>query len=58
VQSVEQVADVVARVIEHPVAEVYTNPASAEMAKRYFEDVAAYEASAGNPWQAPPSAKA
>jgi short-subunit dehydrogenase len=58
VQSVEQVADVVARVIEHPVAEVYTNPASAEMAKRYFEDVAAYETSAGNPWQSPPSAKA
>ena len=56
VQSVEQVADVVASVIETPVAEVYTNPASADMARRYFADVGAYEASAGNPWQSPPPA--
>jgi short-subunit dehydrogenase len=54
VQTVEQVADVVAAVVEHPVAEVYTNPASAEMARRYFADVQAFEAQAGNPW-APPS---
>jgi short-subunit dehydrogenase len=57
VQTVEQVADVVAAVIEKPVAEVYTNPASAEMARRYFADVGAYEASAGNPWQSPPPSK-
>jgi len=28
---------------DHPVAEVYTNPASAELARRYFEDVARFE---------------
>jgi NADP-dependent 3-hydroxy acid dehydrogenase YdfG len=39
-QTAEEVADAIARVIEHPVAEVYTNPASAEMARKYFEDLA------------------
>ncbi len=54
VQTVEQVADVILSVIEHPVAEVYTNPASAEMAKRYIADVGAFEAQSGNPWAGPP----
>lgn len=49
VQTVEQVADVIADVIAHPVAEVYTNPASAEMARKYFADVGAFEAS-GATW--------
>ncbi|HEX4682150.1 MAG TPA: SDR family NAD(P)-dependent oxidoreductase [Gemmatimonadaceae bacterium] len=44
VQSVEQVADIIAGVIDKPVAEVYTNPASAGMAQSYFADVAAFEA--------------
>ena len=39
-QSAEEVADAIANVIEHPRAEVYTNPASPEMAKRYFEELA------------------
>jgi len=39
-QSAEEVADAIANVIEHPRAEVYTNPASADMAKRYFEELA------------------
>ena len=52
--TVEQVADVIADAIEHPVAEVYTNPASAEMARRYFADVGAYEAQSGNPWASAP----
>ena len=56
VQTVEAVADIFARVIEHPVAEVYTNPASAEMARRYFEDVDAFEKNAENPWLRPPTA--
>ena len=42
-QTADEVAAVIAQVIEHPVAEVYTNPASAEMARRYFQDVAAFE---------------
>jgi short-subunit dehydrogenase len=55
VQTVEQVADIIADVIANPVAEVYTNPASAEMARKYFADVGAYERQSGNPWQSPPT---
>lgn len=55
VQTVEDVADIFARVIEHPVAEVYTNPASPDMARRYFDDVDAFERSAENPWRRPPT---
>ncbi|HEY4303617.1 MAG TPA: SDR family oxidoreductase [Gemmatimonadaceae bacterium] len=47
VQTVEDVVDVIARVIETPVAEVYTNPASPALARKYFEDVGAYEAQSG-----------
>jgi short-subunit dehydrogenase len=54
VQTVEQVADIVAQVVEHPVAEVYTNSSSSDMARRYLEDVAAFESGGGNPWQARP----
>jgi short-subunit dehydrogenase len=43
-QTAEEVAAVIAELIEHPVAEVYTNPASAEMARRYYQDVGAFEA--------------
>jgi hypothetical protein len=43
-------------VIHGPVAEVYTNPASAEMARRYFEDVDAFERKADNPWGRAPGA--
>jgi short-subunit dehydrogenase len=56
VQRVEEVADVFAQVIDEPVAEVYTNPASAEMARRYFEDVDAFERKADNPWGRAPGA--
>ena len=57
VQTVEQVAAVIADAIETPVAEVYTNLAAAEMARRYFADVGAYEAQSGNPWASPPGGK-
>jgi short-subunit dehydrogenase len=43
-QSVEEVAAAIVRLIEHPVPEIYTNPASAAIARRYYEDVAAFEA--------------
>jgi NADP-dependent 3-hydroxy acid dehydrogenase YdfG len=46
-QTAEEVAEVVAKVIASPVAEVYTNPASPGMARAYFEDVGAFEARAG-----------
>jgi short-subunit dehydrogenase len=44
VQTVEEVAGIICDVIAHPVAEVYTNPASAALAQRYFVDVGAFEA--------------
>src|SRR2546428_7497121 len=44
-QSAEEVAAAIAEVIEHPVVELYTNPASAPMVRRYFDDVAAFEES-------------
>jgi NAD(P)-dependent dehydrogenase (short-subunit alcohol dehydrogenase family) len=49
VQTVEQVADVIARTLDNPIAEVYTNPMSAEMARRYVTDVESFETSE-NPW--------
>ena len=55
VQTVAQVADMVADIIEHPVAEVYTNPDSHGMAERYFADVGAFEARGVNPWAPPKS---
>ena len=42
-QTAEDVAVIVADLIDRPVAEVYTNPASAAIATRYFHDVAAFE---------------
>jgi NADP-dependent 3-hydroxy acid dehydrogenase YdfG len=44
-QTAEEVAAAIAGVIEHPVAELYTNPVSAPLAQRYFEDVGAFEES-------------
>jgi len=43
-QSAEEVAEVIADVIDNPRAEVYTNPASADVVRRYHEDVAGFEA--------------
>ena len=54
VQSTAQVADIAAEVIANPVAEVYTNSSSADMALRYLKDVGAFEESGGNPWQTRP----
>ena len=42
-QTAEEVAAVIADVIENPKPEVYTNPALADIARRYSEDVAAFE---------------
>jgi short-subunit dehydrogenase len=53
VQTVAQIADIVAEIIRNPVAEQFTNPASADMARKYFADVGAYESSGVNPWAAP-----
>jgi len=42
-QTAEEVAAVIASLIENPKSEIYTNPASAEIARRYREDVDAFE---------------
>jgi NADP-dependent 3-hydroxy acid dehydrogenase YdfG len=43
VQTPEEVAAAIAALIDSPVAEIYTNPASAGIARRYYEDVGAFE---------------
>lgn len=43
-QTPEEVAEQIAALIADPVAEIYTNPASAEIARRYYADVEAFEA--------------
>jgi short-subunit dehydrogenase len=43
-QSAEEVAAAIAGLIERPVPEIYTNPALANIARRYYDDVAAFEA--------------
>jgi short-subunit dehydrogenase len=45
-QRVEDAAKVILDVIEHPRAEVYTQPAMQAEVERYYRDVAAYEAEA------------
>jgi short-subunit dehydrogenase len=42
-QTADEVAAVIVQVIDHPVAEVFTNPALAGIMRRYFEDVGAFE---------------
>jgi len=48
-QTADEVAARIADVIHNPVAEVYTNPASAEIARRYYADIAAFERNAARP---------
>jgi len=55
IQTPEEVAQAIARVIAEPAAELYTNPAHAPVVARYFQDVGAFEAMmSGGP---PPAAK-
>jgi short-subunit dehydrogenase len=42
-QTAEEVAERIAEVIKRPVAEIYTNPVSADIVRRYYADVAAFE---------------
>lgn len=42
-QTAEEVAALIARLIEQPAPELYTNPAQPEMMRRYYEDVGAFE---------------
>jgi short-subunit dehydrogenase len=45
-QTAEEVAAAIAGLIGHPQAEIYTNPASPELVRRYYADVGAFEAQA------------
>ena len=42
-QTPEQVVDAIEQVIDRPVPETYTNPISANLVQRYFQDIAAFE---------------
>jgi len=42
-QTAEEVSIAIASLIEHPQSEIYTNPASSEIARRYREDVDLFE---------------
>lgn len=42
-QTPEEVAGMVWELVENPKAELYTNPASPEMVRRYYQDVVAFE---------------
>jgi NADP-dependent 3-hydroxy acid dehydrogenase YdfG len=42
-QTAEEIAEAIAALLDHPVPELYPNPASADLARRYFSDVAAFE---------------
>jgi NADP-dependent 3-hydroxy acid dehydrogenase YdfG len=42
-QTSEEIADILFELIKNPRPEIYTNPSSPDMARRYFEDVAAFE---------------
>jgi len=53
-QTAEEVADCIASLLAHPVAEVYTNPAQQALVQAYYEDVAAFEARAALPPGPPP----
>ena len=45
-QTAQEVAAVIASLIENPAAEVYTNPASRDLVQRYYQDVGAFEENA------------
>ncbi|HEV7517984.1 MAG TPA: SDR family oxidoreductase [Thermoanaerobaculia bacterium] len=46
-QTAEEVAAAIVHLIAHPAPEIYTNPASPEIARRYYADIGAFEAGFG-----------
>jgi NADP-dependent 3-hydroxy acid dehydrogenase YdfG len=46
-QTPEQAAAAIVELIDHPRAEIYTNPGQSEMVARYYTDVAAFEENMG-----------
>jgi NADP-dependent 3-hydroxy acid dehydrogenase YdfG len=43
-QTAAEVAEAIVKLIESPVPEIYTNPASPDIVRRYYADIAAFEA--------------
>ena len=54
-QTVEEAVAAIVGVVDQPVPEMFTNPALAEIARRYYEDVGAFEANFGAPPAGPRS---
>ena len=46
-QTADEVADIIVAAIDHPVAEIYTQPVLPGIARRYLDDVEAFEAGSG-----------
>ena len=46
-QTAEEVAVIIGDLIDHPKAEIFTNPGAPALAKRYLDDVGAFEEGAG-----------
>ncbi|HEU4561261.1 MAG TPA: SDR family oxidoreductase [Longimicrobium sp.] len=53
-QTAEEVATIIADVIDHPRPDVYTNPAHPEVARAYYNDIAAFEENAARMMQPQP----
>lgn len=47
-QTAEEVAAVIADVIDHPAADVFTNPLSADFVRAYYADISAFETRRGS----------
>lgn len=48
-QTAEEVADCIAGLIANPVPEIFTNPPQSQLARTYYQDVAAFEAKLASP---------
>jgi hypothetical protein len=51
-QTVEEATATIVGLVDHPRAELYTNPASPPIVRRYYEDVQAFEEEARRAFQA------
>ena len=43
IESADEVAERIVSLIEHPIAELYTNPSFADLVQQYYRDVGAFE---------------
>jgi NAD(P)-dependent dehydrogenase (short-subunit alcohol dehydrogenase family) len=57
-QTAEEVATIIADVVDHPRPDVYTNPAHPELVRSYYADVGAFEERLSSVVMPPPQASA